>query len=167
MREYELRLDPYDQGQGQGPESELRSLLLWLKEDETLRHGARGRIGSQAPPPAGSEGGPAGDTDMGSPGFDLLQLALGSGLSAGSLVFAVLQWQASRRRAPALIVRRGPYEVRLTGDEAGDPQAVRRIVAALEGADGGGRAREGEGAHEGGRTGDEDGGQGGADDGTA
>lgn len=47
-------------------------------------------------------------------------------------MFSVLQWQASRRRPPALTVRRGPYEITLTGDEADDPEALHRIVAALE-----------------------------------
>ncbi|MBT2481251.1 hypothetical protein [Streptomyces sp. ISL-94] len=124
MRDYELQVDPYRPGLG--AESELRSLLLWLGEDETLRREARGRIRSSAAPPA-AEG-----TPMGSPGFDLLQLAVASGLSTGSLVVSVLQWQASRRRAPALTVRRGPYEVTLTGEEADDPETLRRIVAVLE-----------------------------------
>ncbi|MFE2880347.1 hypothetical protein ACFXG6_18185 [Streptomyces roseus] len=136
MHEYELQVDP--ERAGQGPESELRSLLLWLKEDESLRRAVRGRIRSGVPAPA------AHGTPMGSPGFDLLQLAVGSGLSAASLLFAVLQWQASRRRPPVLTVRRGPYEITLTGEEAGDAEGLRRIVAALEngsgdedGADGG------------------------------
>ncbi|MFD9412173.1 hypothetical protein ACFWBN_34935 [Streptomyces sp. NPDC059989] len=124
MHEYALQVDPHRAGQG--PETELRSLLLWLTEDESLRRGVRGRIRSGEP--AQAEDG----TPMGSPGFDLLQLAVGSGLSTGSLVFAVLQWQASRRRPPALTVRRGPYEITLTGDEAGDAEGLRRIVAALE-----------------------------------
>ncbi|MFJ6757990.1 hypothetical protein ACIQNK_23550 [Streptomyces sp. NPDC091273] len=124
MREYDLRVDPYRPGLG--PETELRSLLLWLREDETVRREARGRIGSS--PAIAAPGG----TPMGSPGFDLLQLAVGTSLSTGSLVFSMLQWQASRRRPPALTVRRGPYEITLTGDEADDPEALHRIVAALE-----------------------------------
>lgn len=130
MHEYELQVDPHRSGQG--PEAELRSLLVWLKEDESLRRDVRGTIRSGEP--AQAEDG----TPMGSPGFDLLQLAVGGGLSAGSLVFAVLQWQASRRRPPSLTVRRGPYEVTLTGDEAGDPEGLQRIVAALENGSGDG-----------------------------
>ncbi|WP_374773137.1 hypothetical protein OG756_08515 [Streptomyces sp. NBC_01310] len=171
MREYDLRVDPYSAGQG--TETELRSLLLWLREDETLRREARGRIRSSAAIAA------AGGTAMGSPGFDLLQLTVGSGLATGSLVFSVLQWQASRHgRAPALTVRRGPYEVTLTGGEAGDPEALQRIVAVLESAGGDG---SGDGGGDGGARGDGDaGGDGaargdgdgsgdgdGADDGTA
>ncbi|MFG2877254.1 hypothetical protein ACGFYU_20025 [Streptomyces sp. NPDC048337] len=129
MSEYALKVD--HSRPGQGSETELRSLMLWLSEDESLRRDVRGRIGSGEPAQA------AGGTPMGSPGFDLLQLAVGSGLSTGSLVFSVLQWQASRRRPPALTVRHGPYEVTLTGDEADDPEALRRIVAALENGSGG------------------------------
>ncbi|MFD9518526.1 hypothetical protein [Streptomyces sp. NPDC059979] len=171
MREYDLRVDPY--GAGQGPETELRSLLLWLREDETLRREARGRIRSSAAIAA------AGGTAMGSPGFDLLQLTVGSGLATGSLVFSVLQWQASRHgRAPALTVRRGPYEVTLTGGEAGDPEALQRIVAALENAGGDGSGdrdargdgdarRDGDGSGDGSGDGDARGAGDGADDGTA
>ncbi|MFD7840453.1 hypothetical protein [Streptomyces sp. NPDC059761] len=144
MHEYELQVDPHRAGQG--PETELRSLLLWLKEDESLRLDVRGRIRSGEPVPVPVPVPAAYGTPMGSSGFDLLQLAVGSGLSAGSLLFAVLQWQASRRRPPAITVRRGPYEITLTGDEAADPEGLRRIVAALENG-----------------SGDEDG----ADDGTA
>ncbi|MFE2170391.1 hypothetical protein ACFXB3_35815 [Streptomyces sp. NPDC059447] len=136
MSEYALQVD--HRRPGQGPETELRSLLTWLSEDESLRRTVRGRIRSAAPATA------AGGTPMGSPGFDLLQLTVGSGLSVASLVFSVLQWQASRRRPPALTVRHGPYEVTLTGDEADDPEALRRIVGVLE--NGGGHA---DGDHDG------------------
>ncbi|MER6445162.1 hypothetical protein DEJ51_05670 [Streptomyces venezuelae] len=126
---------------GLGPEAELRSLHLWLREDETVHREARGRIRSGAPVTA------AGGTAMGTSGFDLLQLTVGSALSTGSLVVSVLQWQASRRgRGPALTVRHGAYEVTLTGDEAGDPAALDRIVAALE--NGSGDA-DPDGAHDG------------------
>ncbi|QES51037.1 hypothetical protein DEJ50_27600 [Streptomyces venezuelae] len=123
MREFELRVDDGTAGRaGRPPEDDLRSLLHWLNEDDGVRRETRGRVGGDGPPLPGHLG----------TGLDLLQLAVGSGLSTGSLVFAVLQWQASRRRPPVLTVRRGAYEVRLTGAEATDPEALRRIVAALE-----------------------------------
>ncbi|MET9960179.1 hypothetical protein ABZ128_14215 [Streptomyces sp. NPDC006326] len=130
MPEYALRVDPVRPGDG--PEAELRSLLRWLKEDEALGRDVRAVIGSDGPPPPSAPDPAPPATPMGSPGFDVLQLAVGSGLSAASLVFSVLQWQASRRRAPALTVTRAGYEVRLTGDAAEDPEVLRRIVAALE-----------------------------------
>ncbi|MEV6583720.1 hypothetical protein AB0M92_36915 [Streptomyces sp. NPDC051582] len=125
MTEYALRVDP--RRAGAGPETELRSLLRWLKADEDLGSGVRAAIAS--PPPADEV--PARATPMGGE-FELLQLTLGTGLSVASLLVSVLQWQASRRQAPALTVHRDGYEVRLTGAAATDPEALRRIVAALE-----------------------------------
>ncbi len=65
-------------------------------------------------------------------GLDILQLAIGSGLSAASLVFSVLQWQTSRRRAPAVTLRRGDVEVLLTAEAARDEEAVRGIIDLLD-----------------------------------
>ncbi|MEV8536106.1 hypothetical protein [Streptomyces sp. NPDC051211] len=127
MREFELRVDG-GRVPDEGPEAELRSLLAWLSEDESTGSSARGRIAGERPLPAGH---------MGGAGFDLIQLAVGSGLSTASLVFAVLQWQVARHRPPEVTVRRGPYEVRLTGSEATDPETVRRIADALGGDDDG------------------------------
>ncbi|GGZ94677.1 effector-associated constant component EACC1 [Streptomyces subrutilus] len=128
---HELALRVDERGPGAGAEDELRSLLRWLTADETLAGGLRTRLVHDP------DGAP--DTDVAAEpmgfGLDLLQLAVGSGLSTGSLVFAVLQWQASRRPAPDLTVRRGDYEVRLTGDAARDPDALARVLAALEPAD--------------------------------
>ncbi|MEU1041674.1 hypothetical protein ACFYP4_31655 [Streptomyces sp. NPDC005551] len=109
-----------DTGEALGSEDELRSLLRWLHADETLD--VRARIGGE----------PAAAQHMGS-GFDLLQLALGSGLSTASLVVSVLQWQSSRRRAPAVTLRRGEVEVLLTAEAARDEETLRRIVGLLDG----------------------------------
>ncbi|MEU6667835.1 hypothetical protein [Streptomyces sp. NPDC046727] len=102
-------------------EDDLRSLLRWLRADETLA--VRARAGSGSPPDPGGMGA----------GFDILQLALGTGLSAGSLVVSVLQWQAARRHAPAVTLRRGDVEVLLTSRAARDEETVRRIVELLDG----------------------------------
>ncbi|MEU3716088.1 protein kinase domain-containing protein [Streptomyces californicus] len=56
---------------------------------------------------------------------------------------AVLEWRAGRRRAPALVVRRGRVDVRIPADGAVDAEELRRIVAALGEDDG--RTREPEG----------------------
>lgn len=107
-----------------GAEDELRSLLRWLHEDETLDVHAR------------IMGEPLSAHHMGS-GFDLLQLAVGSGLSTASLVVSVLQWQTSRRGGPAVTLRRGEIEVLLTLDTARDEEALRRIVELLDREDAG------------------------------
>jgi hypothetical protein len=106
-----------------GAEDDLRSLLHWLREDETLD--IPGQVGDSAPPTPGSMGGTA---------FDVLTFAVGSGLSAASLVLSVLQWQLSRRRAPAVTLRRGGIEVVLTAAAARDDATVRRIVEILDAA---------------------------------
>ncbi|MFI9253032.1 hypothetical protein [Streptomyces sp. NPDC053069] len=104
-----------------GAEDDLRSLLRWLRSDEALA--VRGRAGSSARPAPGGMGA----------GFDILQLALGTGLSAGSLVVSVLQWQAARRHAPAVTLRRGEVEVVLAPRAARDEETLRRIVELLDG----------------------------------
>ncbi|MFF9062235.1 hypothetical protein ACIRPQ_18510 [Streptomyces sp. NPDC101213] len=103
-----------------GTEDDLRSLLRWLRADDTT--GVRARPVAAPPPPGG----------MGT-GFDVLQFAVSGGLSAASLVLSVLQWQASLRRAPAVTLRRGDVEVLLTARAARDEEAVRRLVALLDG----------------------------------
>ncbi|WP_369177075.1 effector-associated constant component EACC1 [Streptomyces mutabilis] len=105
---------------GTDAEDHLRSLLSWLREDGTPT--LRARAAGSAPAAPGSMGA----------GLDILQLAIGSGLSAASLVFSVLQWQASRRRAPAVTLRRGDVEVVLTAQAAGDEETVRGIIDLLD-----------------------------------
>ncbi|MEV7617864.1 hypothetical protein [Streptomyces sp. NPDC089799] len=127
MPEVELRLRGARVTE-EGAEEDLRSLLAWLTEDEGTGSRIRGRITGDQPLPPGH---------MGTGAFDLVQLAVGSGLSMASLVFTILQWQAARRRPPEVSVRCGPYEIRLTGSEATDPETLGRIVAALGGDDDG------------------------------
>ncbi|MFE7647811.1 effector-associated constant component EACC1 [Streptomyces phaeoluteigriseus] len=104
-----------------GTEDDLRSLLRWLRADETA--GVRAGLAAAPPPPAGGMG----------PGFDMLQFAVSGGLSAAALVVSVLQWQTSLRRAPAVTLRRGDVEVQLTAQAARDEETVRRFVALLDG----------------------------------
>ncbi|WP_330295435.1 effector-associated constant component EACC1 [Streptomyces sp. NBC_00503] len=129
MTDFALRVDP--SGAWEDPEAELRSLQRWLAADESLGRGLSVRLGSAPGGDSATAGEPVPGTLMGS-GFDLLQLAVGSSLSGASLVFSVLQWQVSRRTPPTLVLSRDGYEIRLTGDAAADPEAVRRIVAALD-----------------------------------
>ncbi|MFE9726097.1 hypothetical protein ACFYQ5_21455 [Streptomyces sp. NPDC005794] len=119
MGEYDVRLAP--DSQEDGAEEHLRSLLSWLREDESLDQTVHGSLSGPAPRSA---------EEMGT-GLDLVALTVGSVLSTGSLVFSVLQWQAARRRAPALILRRGSVEVHLPAGRAADAGELRRIVSVL------------------------------------
>ncbi|MGH4030569.1 effector-associated constant component EACC1 [Actinomycetota bacterium Odt1-20B] len=110
-------------GRGADTEDALRSLLRWLHEDETLDGAVRGRLADRAAPVPGH---------MGAGGFDILQLALGSGLSTAALVVSVLQWQLARHRAPALVLSRGELQVQVTPEGARDAETLRRVVELLD-----------------------------------
>lgn len=105
-------------------EDELRSLLRWLHQDESLERRVRGRVAGEGTPLPGRMG----------TGFDILQLALGTGLSAGALAVSLLQWRDARRTRPVLTLRRGRVEVVVPADATADAETVRRIVALLDGA---------------------------------
>ncbi|QHC22156.1 effector-associated constant component EACC1 [Streptomyces sp. GS7] len=107
---------------GGDAEEELRSLMRWLHDDEELSRRVRGRLGAARGPRPG---------EMGT-GFDLLQLAIGTAVSGGSLAVSVLQWRDSRRRAPELTLRSGEMEVRIPRGAVGDPETLRRIAALLD-----------------------------------
>ncbi|GGU03783.1 effector-associated constant component EACC1 [Streptomyces violascens] len=108
---------------GADAENALRSLRRWLHEDETLAGAVRGRFADPADPVA---------EHMGAGGFDILQLALGSGLSTASFVVSVLQWQLARNRAPALVLSRGELRVEVSPESAGDAETLRRVVELLD-----------------------------------
>ncbi|MEK8142421.1 hypothetical protein NKH18_07940 [Streptomyces sp. M10(2022)] len=129
--EYEVRL-AQDVGEG-GTEDHLRALLGWVREDEALARDARGSLTSSFRPSPGQMGN----------GLDLLALAIGTTVSTASLVFSVLQWQAARRPAPTVILRRGGVEVRLLADQAHDQEALRRIAGILDQQDGQSQEPEG------------------------
>ncbi|AJC59737.1 hypothetical protein [Streptomyces sp. 769] len=107
---------------GGDPEEELRSLMRWLHEDEGLHRQVRGTLTASRGPQPGEMG----------LGFDLLQLALGTAVSGGSLAVSIFQWRDARRRAPELTLRAGEIEIRIPRDAAGDPETVRRIAALLD-----------------------------------
>ncbi|MFH8367089.1 hypothetical protein [Streptomyces sp. NPDC018031] len=109
-------------GPGAEPEDELRSLLRWLRQDESLDRLVHGRVAGEGAPVPGAMG----------TGFDVLQLVLGSGLSAGALAVSILQWRDARRTRPVLTLRRGALEVRLPADGSADAETVRRVVALLQ-----------------------------------
>ncbi|MGA4847707.1 effector-associated constant component EACC1 [Streptomyces sp. G5(2025)] len=115
-------------------EDALRSLAGWLRADESLDGQLRSRVAPAAPAPADHMG----------TGFDVLELVLGSSLSTAALVVSLLQWQLSRRRAPALVLSRGDVRVELTPEAARDEETLRRVMAVLERGEGG--AADGDGA---------------------
>ncbi|MCF3119368.1 MULTISPECIES: effector-associated constant component EACC1 [Streptomyces] len=104
-------------------EEALRSLLRWLDRDETLGGAVRGAFAASAEPVPGH---------MGTSGFDILQLALGSGLSTASLAVSLFQWQLARRRAPALVLSKGELRVEVTPEGARDAETLRRVVELLD-----------------------------------
>lgn len=121
MSEITVRVEgpvPYDDA-----EEALRSLLHWVRADENVPADVRGHL-----VPTGSRV----DGAMGAT-LDVLQFAVGSGLSVAAVVVSVLQWRDGLRRAPRVILRRGDTEIALPADVAGDEAALARYVAALEG----------------------------------
>ncbi|MCK7625929.1 hypothetical protein MUU72_22975 [Streptomyces sp. RS10V-4] len=127
---------------GGDAEAELRSLLQWLRNDEELRRQVGGTLAAGRAPRPGEMG----------LGFDLLQLAVTTAVSAGSLAVSILQWRDSRRRAPGLTLRSRGVEIRIERGAPGDAETVRRIIALLDGtagpADGGGTGPGGAGSGE-------------------
>ncbi|KAF4407553.1 MULTISPECIES: hypothetical protein [Streptomyces] len=107
---------------GGDADDELRSLLRWLRHDETLHDAVRGQVAADGAPRPGAMGG----------GLEILQLVIGSGLSGAALAVSVLQWRDARRTRPVLTLRRGPVTVEIPADGAADTEAVRRIVRMLE-----------------------------------
>lgn len=98
-------------------ESELRSLLGWLRNEQATR-AARVSLGGQTPTPG----------SMGQV-FDVLELVTGNGWSAASFVLSVLTWRQTRPRPPQVVIRRGDVEISLAD---GSEEEIRAIVAVLQ-----------------------------------
>jgi hypothetical protein len=106
-----------------GWEDELRSLLRWLREDEGLARQAEGRIHAGTAPESGHMG----------TAFDILQLTLGSGLSAGSLAVSFLQWRDARRGNRLIItLRRGDTTVEIPAEGDVDAALLARVIGLVE-----------------------------------
>jgi hypothetical protein len=102
-------------------EDDLRSLLRWLRADETLAGLSAGRIRDGGPPQPGAMG----------LAFDVLQLTIGSGLSAGALAVSVAQWRDARRRPPGITLRRGRTTVEIPATGPVDVVALTRALQVL------------------------------------
>ena len=105
-------------------EDELRSLLRWLRDDDGLARQLEGHMRAGKAPEPGHMG----------TGFDVLQLALGSGLSAGSLAVSVLQWRdALRGSRPTITLRRGDITVEIPAQGDVDTDLLARVIRLLDG----------------------------------
>ncbi|UWE10951.1 effector-associated constant component EACC1 [Actinacidiphila bryophytorum] len=116
--EVEVVLTPAEPG---AAEDDLRSLLRWLRADETLAGLSAGRIRDGGPPQPGAMG----------LAFDVLQLTIGSGLSAGALAVSVAQWRDARRRPPGITLRRGRTTVEIPATGPVDVAALTRALQVL------------------------------------
>lgn len=102
-------------------EDDLRSLLRWLREDESLKGQVRGRIRDSASPMPGSMG----------TVFDIVQLTIGSGLSVGSLVVSFLQWRDARSHPPGITLRHGRTTVEISATGEIDADSLTRALQFL------------------------------------
>lgn len=104
--------------EGDGRESELRSLRDWMRLEPSVRRAAAVslREGSSEPGHMGAW-------------IDTLELVTGNGWSAASFVVALVTWRRTRPRSPRLVLRRGDTEVSMV--EFTDAE-IGRLVAVLE-----------------------------------
>ncbi|MBN6543455.1 effector-associated constant component EACC1 [Actinacidiphila bryophytorum] len=119
--EVEVVLTPADPAAPATAADDLRSLLRWLRADETLTGLSAGRIRDGEPPQPGAMG----------LAFDVLQLTIGSGLSAGALAVSVAQWRDARRRPPGITLRRGRTTVEIPATGPVDVAALARALQVL------------------------------------
>ncbi|WP_411082437.1 effector-associated constant component EACC1 [Streptomyces sp. cmx-18-6] len=119
----EIRLS--DAGEEAGEDTDLdalRSLYLWLLEDRAVSQHAQVSLAS-GPARPGAQGGGA---------FEWVQLAADSGLQIGALALSYAGWRNTRPGRSAgttATLTRGGTTVELSSD---DPEAVARLVAALD-----------------------------------
>lgn len=116
-------------GPGEDHEDDLRSLLRWVRADE----GVEGVAAAGGLDGGRIVGAPPGPGEMGL-GFDVLQFAVGSGISLGALAVSVAQWldaRAERSRRRVVVLRRGGTEIELPAGADADPAALARLLAPL------------------------------------
>lgn len=103
-----------------GDEEELRSLYAWLREEPDVRHHALIDLESPSPRPG----------EMGTGVVDVIKLITDTGFQGLNLALAWQAWRASRRSTAKVVVELDGDKTVISGD---DPDAVRSIVAALDG----------------------------------
>lgn len=99
-------------------DSELRSLLGWLRSDPDIRRSVVLEI-REEPPQEGQMGTAA----------DVLQLVTDNGWNAANFVLAVVAWKRTRPRDPSLTVRRDDLADTLT--DCSEEQ-ITRIIRLLQ-----------------------------------
>jgi hypothetical protein len=104
---------------GDGPDP-VRSLRTWLQDDRTVReHGELRWAEAESPGHQGVL-------------IDVIQLAVGSGLSVLQLALAVAQWRDSRHPHPVVTITRKLDDGRSIRIETSDPAVLERVVRELE-----------------------------------
>jgi hypothetical protein len=100
---------------GDGPDS-VRSLRSWLQADRTVREHGDLRWAD------------AGSAEHQGVLIDVLELAIGSGLSAVQLALAVAQWRDSRHPKPIVTITREAADGTSIRIETSDPAVLERMV---------------------------------------
>jgi Effector Associated Constant Component 1 len=104
---------------GESPDS-VRSLRAWLEADRAVRE-----HGDLRWPYAGTH-------EHQGVLIDVLQLAVGGGLSAVQLVVAIAQWRDSRHPKPVVTITRELADGTSIRIETSDPAVLERVVRELE-----------------------------------
>jgi hypothetical protein len=104
---------------GDGPDP-VRSLRTWLQDDRTVRE--HGELQWAEAESSGHQG----------VLIDVIQLAVGSGLSVLQLALAVAQWRDSRHPHPVVTITRKLDDGRSIRIETSDPAVLERVVRELE-----------------------------------
>jgi membrane-associated two-gene conflict system component 1 (EACC1) len=99
---------------------DTESLFRWLRDEPAVR--AEGRLARAASDDPEDQGGL----------IDVLTLVLGSGLSAGQLALAILQWRHSRPARPVVTVTRTAPDGSVTRIQSTDPESFERALRELE-----------------------------------
>ncbi|WP_307130216.1 effector-associated constant component EACC1 [Streptomyces aurantiacus] len=102
-----------------GPETELRSLHMWLMADPAARRHAKPALGASHPSTPGAQG----------DALDLVSLVVSGGFSAASLAMSLVAWRATRPLRPTVTVDRPDgLTVTISGSS---PEEARRLIELL------------------------------------
>ncbi|MFF9624871.1 hypothetical protein [Streptomyces griseosporeus] len=100
-------------------EDELVSFCQWLQDEPDIRRHAVISLESSA----------VGEGDMGGGALDVVKLVIDTSFQILNFGLAYAAWRATRSQPAPLTVERGGVRITL---DSGDPEAVARVVRALE-----------------------------------